>query len=181
MLDLTASTPDQLAVVEGELHDWFFDPEEVRHVAHLQQVVIPFRRWDYSQARELPVPPSRSRLWRRKRSAGRTKQWEAPFYRWYLYIDHVRSLAIEDEAEIGTADFNTVTFDPREGTLIIECSFPVTLRLDVDDLLVRIEETHELLGMAQYMTSGDPLFATAYSGEIFPPSSGSEPETSRSA
>ncbi len=167
MLDLTASTPEQLAAVEGEVHDWFFDLEDVRHDTARRRVAIPFRRWDYDEARELPAPPEPARRWlRRRRPASDVTEWEAPFHRWHLHVDHVLAFEVEGGDEAETASFNTLAFDAGDGTLTIECFFPVVLRMKVGELSVRLQETRELLGTAWYMTSGDPSFATAYTGEV---------------
>ena len=75
MLALAGYDERTLAEVEGEVHDWFFDVADVRYDRARGEVVVPFRRWSYEQAR--PVPrrrlraalrrtPTRSRTTRRR-------------------------------------------------------------------------------------------------------------------
>jgi hypothetical protein len=166
VLRLSAHDESALADVEAEIHDWFFDLADVHHDSAAGQVLIPFRRWSYEQA--LPISsPKRRWPWSALRRLAGTR-WEAPWYQWFLRVDGVRSFSMTDEAQIGLADFNTVAFDPRERTLTIDCSIPVTMRFEVERLTVYLEETDEVLGRARYRTSGDPRFATWYSGEVFP-------------
>lgn len=164
MLQLSAYDEAGLTRIESEIHDWYFDLADVTHDRAAGRVVVPFRRWSYELARPL------ERGGRLRSVLGRLAgtRWEAPWHRWFLRIDEVRELAIEDEARIGTADFNTIAYDAERGTLTIECSIPVTLRLEVAGLAVHLEETAEVLGLARYRTAGDPKYAVSYSGEVLP-------------
>ena len=55
-------------------------------------------------------------------------------------------MGIEDEAQIGEADFNTLSYDSSARAVTIDCSIPVTLCFEVDALDVCVEETAEVLG-----------------------------------
>ena len=164
MLRIAAHDEPALAAVEAEIHDWFFDLADIHHDRAAGQVLIPFRRWSYEEARPLQSPKRRWPWSALRRLAG--SRWEAPWYRWFLRIDDVRSFSMTDEAKIGLADFNTVSYD-GERKLTIDCSIPVTMDFEVERLAVHLEETDEVLGRARYRTSGDPRFATSYSGELF--------------
>ena len=137
-----------LAEVEGEVQPWFFDLEDVSHDPAAGEVLVPFRRWAHDQAR---------RLTRFKR--------EATWYRWFLRVEHVRSFTIEDNAEMGLADFNTVIYDAGERVLTIDCTIPVTMRFEVERLAVHLQETDEVLGLARYRMWGS---VTSYNGRVYP-------------
>lgn len=130
------------------------------------EVLIPFRRWSYEQARPLPRPDRKWPWSVLRRLAG--TEWEAPWYRWLLRVESVRSFTMTDEAQIGMADFNVISHDGRERTLEIECSIPVTMRLGVERLAVHLAETDEVIGRARYRTSGDRSPATMSTGELLP-------------
>ena len=166
MLQISAYDELALAAVEAEIHDWFFDTADIRHDRPGGQVEVPFRRWSYEQARPLPSSTHRS-LWSSLRRLSGT-EWEAPWHRWLLRVENVHNFTMNDEAKIGTADFNTVSYDARERILTVECSIPVTMLFEVERLAVHLEETYEILGRARYRTSADPGFATAYTGEVLP-------------
>ena len=166
MLHLRARDEDVLTEVEGEVHDWFFDLADVTHDRTERRVVIPFRRWSYDEARPLPAAKSKWPWFVGRRWS--PTEWEAPWYRWLLTVEQVTSLTIEDEAQIGTADFNTVSYDSRARALTIDCAIPVTLCFQVDALDVHVEETTEVLGIARYRTAGGSGSAVSYSGEVLP-------------
>ncbi len=155
-----------LAEVEAEIHDWFFDLADVEYDRTARRVVVPFRRWSYEEASPLPAAKRRW-PWLPARLLSDTA-WEAPWYRWRLTVEQVASFTIEDQAQIGTADFNSVAYDPRARALTIDCSLPVTLCFQVDALDVHLEQTAEVLGLARYRTSGDRNFAVSYTGAVLP-------------
>ncbi len=155
-----------LARIEGELHDWYFDVADVVHQPVQRSVVIPFRRWSYEQAQPVERESAKGPLARLVRS--RVTEWEAPWFRWLLRVDEVDRFELTDEAEIGMADFNTVTYRPVDRLLTIECSIPVTIRIGVAQLDVRLEETDEVLGLARYKTWGDSRVANMSTGEVMP-------------
>jgi hypothetical protein len=41
--------------------------------------------------------------------------WQAPWYRWDLLVGDAASYDISDDAELGGADVNAVTYDRRRG------------------------------------------------------------------
>ena len=166
VLQISAYDEPALAQVEAELHDWFFDLPDVRHDREAEQVVVPFRRWSYDLARPLTSPDRKTLRSALRRLAG--TEWEAPWHRWFLRVENVRDLTVRDEARIGSADFNTVSYDAGHRVLTVECSIPVTLRFEVARLAVHVDETDEILGRARYRTFRDPTFATSYTGEVLP-------------
>lgn len=164
VLSIVARDQRALARIEGELHDWYFDLADVVHQPVQRSVVIPFRRWSYEQAQPVGREPAKGPLARLVRP--RATEWEAPWFRWLLRVDDVDTFELTDEAAIGTADFNTVTYRPVDRLLTIECSIPVTIRLGVTQLVVRLEETDEILGLARYKTRGNSRLANVYTGEV---------------
>jgi hypothetical protein len=149
---VTATIPEELDRVTGEIHDAFFDLDDVAFDRDAGQVVIPFRRWSYDEARRV----KQSRL-------GST--WEAPWYRWLLRVERVETFDLNDEAQIGDADFGHLSYDEQTRTLTIDCNTPVTISLQVTGLAVTVEETGERLGLARYR---EVFGGESYSGEVFP-------------
>lgn len=136
----------------GAIHDAFFDLADIAFHRDAGRVVIPFRRWKSEEARRV----SEGLL-------GST--WEAPWYRWFLRIERVQSFELNDEAQIGYADFDEVSYDEQTSKVIIECAFPVLISVQVADLAVTVEETGERLGLARYRTL---LGGESYSAEVQP-------------
>ncbi len=68
--------------VSGEIHDWFFDVDDVTFDEQASEAVIPFRRWSTKEARVVETTP-RTLFQRLLKMGGRT-EWEAPWYRWVL-------------------------------------------------------------------------------------------------
>jgi hypothetical protein len=149
---VNAITAEELEEVTGEIHDAFFDIDDVVFDRDLAQVVIPFRRWSYDEARRV----KQGRL-------GST--WEAPWYRWFLRVERVETFELKDEAQIGDADFGYLSYDEQTRALTIQCNTPVTISLQVAALAVTIEETGERLGLARYR---EVFGGESYSGEVFP-------------
>jgi hypothetical protein len=155
MLFLHATTPDGLAEAAGEVHDSFFDVDDVAFDAVSRVVVVPFRRWEYDDRR-----PARQ-VTRGRPGLRRLQEWlsrdelEAPWYWWFLRIGQATAFSLHDEAQIGIADFNDLEYDPRRGLLIVECSFPVTISVSVRALDVTVEQTGEVLGLARHTRGGD--------------------------
>jgi hypothetical protein len=74
MVRLEVTDPARLDEVSGEIHDWFYDLDDVVYDPWRAELVIPFRRWSYDEAR--PAPRGRGlrglvpRLLRRGRRRG---------------------------------------------------------------------------------------------------------------
>lgn len=148
MVDTEARAEHELRLVSGEIHDWFFDLDDIQHDLGGRLVVIPFRRWDESEE-VLVSAQTHSLIGRLAHALGR-KTFKAPFYRWYLRIYEARAIDVRDEAEIGTADFSAVEFDAEAKEVIVRGNIPVTIRVRVDHLHVRVEQTRSGLGWTQY-------------------------------
>jgi hypothetical protein len=161
MLFLHATTPDGLAEAAGEVHDSFFDVDDVSFDAAARVVVVPFRRWEYDERRPAWRATGGRRRLRRLQEWLHRDELEAPWYRWYLRIGQATAFSLRDQAQIGIADFNQLEYDPRRGLLIVECSSPVTITVTVLALDVTVEQTRELLGLARHTRGGDD-------GEVHP-------------
>lgn len=164
MLDLTVSAPDDLHLISGEIHDSFFDADDIRFDEAASELTIPFRRWSYEEARV--IRRERHGLLARLLKTGpEHERWRAPWYRWNLVIRNVTRHAVEDHAGHGGSDFNDIEYDERSRTLTIDCNVPFTITASVTSLEVSVTETDELLGEAEYSTCGS---SDSYSGAIIP-------------
>jgi hypothetical protein len=164
MLRLRVTRAEDLEWVAGEIHDWFFDVDDVKFDATRSEAVVPFRRWSTEEARVVETT-TRSLFQRLLRMGGRT-EWEAPWYRWILRIGHATRCELVDRAEIGSADFYGIEFDAHAGVVTIEGSIPVTISIDVRRLDVGAEETDEVIGLARYTTWSSG--ADSYTGNVLP-------------
>jgi len=166
VLRLSATDHVALDEVTGEIHDWSFDMEDVFYDASARTVVIPFRRWSYAEAVQVASAPKR-RWW--MFGAPRGTEWEAPWYRWYLRVEHAAGLEIDDDEASGGGDFVAIDFDDVRRVVTIRCvgGF-VELRIPVDALRIQLEQTGEKLGRARYSTQEDPMFATGYTSDVLP-------------
>jgi len=149
---VAATTAEELDEITGQIHDAFFDLDDVRFDRDVGQLVIPFRRWSYDETRRV-----------KQGRIGST--WEAPWYRWFLRVERVEALELKDDAQIGSADFGHVSYDQQTRTVTIHCNIPVTLSVQVTGLEVTVEETGERLGLARYR---EVFGGESYSGEVFP-------------
>lgn len=171
MLNLTVTDATDLDQANGEIHDWFFDIEDIAFDRQGAELTIPFRRWSYEEAR-LIGEDSPVTGWRKLFGTIAAKSWEAPWYRWILRIRDADSYRLQDGAQIGCADFDDISYDPTRSTLVVTGNVPVTIEVHVHAIAVDIEQTDELLGIARYRTysgGGD-----GYTGEVFPLPAGHE-------
>ena len=164
MLRLQATRAEDLERITGEIHDWFFDVDDVTFDAGRSEVVVPFRRWSTDEARVVETPP-RS-LFRRLLAMGGRSEWEVPWYRWMLRVKDATSCELGDNAEIGSADFNGVEYDADAGLVTVKGNIPVTISVRVRRLDVRVEETGQVIGLARYTTW--PSGAESYTGNVRP-------------
>jgi hypothetical protein len=160
VLRLQATRVEDLERITREVHDWFFDVDDVKFDTRRSEVVVPFRRWSTDEARVV----DRSLFRRALKMGGR--EWEAPWYRWMFRIGEVTSCEVVDRAEIGSADFNRVEFDADGGVVTIKGNIPVTISAVVRRLDVSVEETDEAIGLARYTTW--PGGAASYTGNVLP-------------
>lgn len=49
MLNLTITDVADLDEANGEIHDWFFDIEDIAFDRQAAELTIPFRRWSYEE------------------------------------------------------------------------------------------------------------------------------------
>lgn len=163
-MNLTITDPDALDEISGEIHDSYFDIEDVDFDAAQRVLTIPFRRWSYEEARLIRGDPPVTG-WRKLFGEGTTKSWEAPWYRWNLRIREADSYRLEDGARVGDGDFHKISYDLVRNSVIIEGNLPVTIEARVRTLVVDVQQTDELLGIAHYRTSGDSI---SYTGNVLP-------------
>jgi hypothetical protein len=104
VLTLTATTPGQLRAVAGEIHDHWFDLDDVSFDAQAREVLIAFRRFEREERREL-ARSGRPLLGRLLRATS-VVSVEAPWHRWWLRIGQATSCDIVDEDRVagGTAE-----------------------------------------------------------------------------
>jgi hypothetical protein len=164
MLSLMITDAADLDEVNGEIHDWFFDIEDVAFDRQAAELTIPFRRWSYEEARLIGEDPPVTG-WRKLFGTTTAKSWEAPWYRWVLRIQNADSYRLQDDARIGCGDFNEISYDLARSSLIVRGSIPVTIEARVHAIAVSVEQTNELLGIARYRTFGG---SDSYTGEVLP-------------
>lgn len=140
---LRVTAPERIDEISGLLHDWFFDLDDIDFSREQRELLVPFRRWNESQAERVSA-----RGWMRRLVGGTV--WEAPWYRWRLVIRGATSYRIVDDAKIGGADFGGVAYDAAEGTLQILGNIPVRIEVDVETVDVLVQETSEVLGRARF-------------------------------
>jgi hypothetical protein len=160
VLRLEARDEQALRAVSAEVHDWFFDLDDVTLDVEREQVVVPFRRWDDDEARQLPANRPLHRLL--DGAIGRAR-WQAPWYRWYLRIMNATAYTVSDEDELGGADFNAVAYDVHSRRVKVIGNPPLFIEVTVHDLHVVVEQTRQRLGSANYSTL---LGGRSYSGRV---------------
>jgi hypothetical protein len=156
VLRLEARDEQRLSAVSGEIHDWFFDLEDVTLDAERRELIVPFRRWEANEAHRVHDSRVRDRVLRRT-------TWEAPWYRWYLRVFDAKSYEITDQAQIPEVDFNAVVYDAISKRPTIHGNTPVRIDVTVQELHVAVEQTADRLGLARYTTW---VGGTSYSGEV---------------
>lgn len=156
--------------VTHEIHDWFFEIEDIAFDRQAAELTIPFRRWSYEEARLIGEDPPVTG-WRRLFGTTTAKSWEAPWYRWVLRIRNAEGYRLQDDARTGCADFYEISYDPPRSSLIVEGNIPVTIEVRVGAIAVDVEQTDELLGIARYRTFRS---SDSYTGEVIPLPEGDE-------
>lgn len=83
-----------------------------------------------------------------------------------LSVGDALEYEIVDKAKTGTADFYGMRYDADRSVVEIACNLPVTISVTVRRLLVLVEQTDEVLGLARYTTWRGG--AHSYTGEVLP-------------
>jgi hypothetical protein len=169
VVKVVVAEAEDLARIDAEIHDWFFDLADVRLDDARSELVVPFRRWSYREARIVrgaAAASYKARLAWLGRKLTRGTRWEAPWYRWVLRIGDALRYEMVDEARIGTADFYGVRYHADRSVVDIACNIPVTISITVGRLLVSVEQTDEFIGLARYTTW--PGGADSYGGDVLP-------------
>ncbi len=163
-MNLTITDPDTLGEISGEIHDSYFDIEDVEFDAANSVLTIPFRRWSDEEARLVGEDPPATG-WRRLFATVLEKSWEAPWYRWILRIHHANSYELRDGARIGGGDFHEISYDPARNLVIVDGNLPVTIEARVQALAVQVQQTDQILGIARYSTTAN---TESSSNKVFP-------------
>lgn len=141
----TATTPDDLAKVTWLTHDCFFELDAVRHDEGAGRFEIAFGRG-------------------RERTGwfGITSSTTPATHDCLLFVSCVRDVEVDDEAQIGTYDIESVSYVSDKSSVVIEANIPLKITLRVDKLDVRVltrGEPHTAEGGLSWYTEGADLQA----------------------
>jgi hypothetical protein len=135
-----ATTPADLDKVTWLTHDCWFDLDAAR--------------WDRERH---SFEMSFGRGAERRGFLGIVTSRPPSHYDCAVSIKAVRSVTVEDEAEVGTYDLNTISYDDTRRAVVIESNIPLKITLEVGevDVLVQIEgELHSREGGLSWYTDG---------------------------
>jgi|GEM_PF-6511202 len=126
-----ARNSDALQALNSMLHDGKLPLESVVHEAEIHRV-------------SMDVEAFRSTTLERRRGGVFATGWKE---RWIarLIVEDASSLAVVDEAGVGSFDFKGIDYEPQRGELTIRGHLPVRLVLSVSSLHVRVEDTGRVL------------------------------------
>src|SRR3954470_20252326 len=92
--DVTVTDPDRLTEVEAQIHDCPFGPDEVAFDRPGRTLTVAFRRYGFDDERRVGGTPVRA-------------DYEFPWRRSFLRIDHATDYRVDDRARIGRRSSST--------------------------------------------------------------------------
>ena len=107
--------------ISSEIHDLWFDADALPTDSIEDEVHLPLYQ------RPSSTPPDRL-------DGGPPDPGDLPSPEGVLAIRSVRSVTLEDRADIGWYSINRVEFDPVANVIRVECNQPLTLTLSVSEL-----------------------------------------------
>jgi len=128
----TFKDANEISKIVDLIHDLWFDKDSIRFDSAGASLVINFRR---------PSPKRKQvlqNIWFLRKVA-------IPIVECVLKINYSTGFSIEDEANIGTYDFNELFYSPEMGRLTITTGFPMKVQVDVKTFEIVVEETDNVL------------------------------------
>ena len=121
------------------MHDCWFDLDAAR--------------WDHERRRfELPFGRGAERSWLGIVSSKRPSHHDCA-----LVIDRVTDVVVEDAAQIGSYDVNSISYDAAKRAIVIEANVPLEIIVEVNDVDVGVlvaGEPHSREGGLSWYTEG---------------------------
>src|SRR4051812_37294913 len=131
--EMVATRSADLDEVEAEIHDCPFTLDEVALDPREQVLTVPFMRFGFEEERVIGS--------RRLRT-----DYEFPWVRSYLRVNHALGYRIDDGALIGSYTLLGVRFDDDARRVLIEPIPDLQIAVDVARLEVRVQHTDHRLG-----------------------------------
>ena len=128
MKPVSIADPKKLDVILKQVHDCWFDVENIRFDSKTKLLTIKFLKENLDDARVL------SDWWL-------IRKISIPAFECILQISHVNKYRIEDTEKVGEYDLNTINYDLTSKQFLIECGIPLKIFIDVDDFEVSFEPT----------------------------------------
>lgn len=122
---------EELPVVIDMIHDSWFNANAISYDKESRTLSIPFAR--ESENREIVW-----RWWFLKR----VKRF---YTECLLRIHHVDSYVVEDEAQVGTYDFNEIEYNAGLKEIRITTGVPIEMRMTVQQLKISVEESEKVI------------------------------------
>lgn len=123
--------PNEIPVILDEIHDCWFDVEDILLDSKTSILSIKFKREAIDKRR------TSSRGWV-------LKKVEIPFVHCLLKIYHVKHYSINDTEGVGTYDFNELRFDPKLKRMCITTGVPIDIEIMVENFEVCVEVTDRI-------------------------------------
>src|SRR4051794_6535222 len=151
--DVTVTDPDRLTEVEAQIHDCPFGPDEVAFDRLGRTLTVAFRRYGFDDERRVGGTPVRA-------------DYEFPWRRSFLRIDHAKDYRVDDRARIGEAELVPLRYDAAAATDTLDSTPDHEIEVDVEELRVSVEHTAEILGRGRRSAWFD--FVYSYDNEVRP-------------
>ncbi len=137
MLNLAITEKSQLNQLLDTIHDQRFDLNTLRHDSHQQKLFISFSR-EQTENRTL------------ERSGLIIKRWSLPVVESVLQIKNVEHFIIQDPAQVGIYELNSIKYSERNNELTLKAEPTLTLRIRVSSLSLSLADTGKTLGRKQF-------------------------------
>jgi hypothetical protein len=129
---VSITNPAELPSVLDAIHDRWFESAAITFDPLSGELRVPFEVEVSEDARMV-------------RNWIITRRFEVPVVLGVLRIGSVLSYRIDDDAEVGRYDFNTIEYDPRASRLRITTGVPMLLEAIVERFSVSVEVTDEVV------------------------------------
>ena len=123
---------DQAYIITDLIHDCWFDKDTILHDSANSILIIRYKK-QVAEWKEVV-----RKIWF-------LKKVNIPIAECFLKIHGVDSYSVEDEANIGTYDFNEIKYSPQSKLITITSGFPIKINVYVERFEIVVEETDNII------------------------------------
>lgn len=134
---ITIKEPKAIKDILYLIHDEWFDKNDIRFNQQTSLLQIKFRRINKSDKKI-------------EKSLFVIKKITCPIIESFLIIEDVLNYVIDDKADIGLYDFDTIEYDEKKKKITINSNFPMKIIIKVKQFSVTIKDTNTVVDFKSF-------------------------------